>query len=247
LAIDPPPDVPRNRLLALLPAQELAQLWPRLERTELVSRQTLHLPEQRIVNVYFPESGYVSRLAPMDDGDFAEIGLIGPEGMVGMSVLHGDDQDSFEMMVQVPGTALRLDVALFHDALERLPSLRPLLLRYTLAHFEQVARTAACNGRHAIEQRLARWLLMSHDRVEGDGFPMTHEFMAMMLGIRRAGVTTAAGVLQRAGMIRYSRGQMEIMDRAGLEASACECYGMARRAMDRLVSDGGPAKRPYWG
>jgi CRP-like cAMP-binding protein len=127
-----------------------------------------------------------------------------------------------------------------------MPSLRTVLHRYALAHFEQVARSAACNGRHNIEQRLARWLLMAHDRVEGDEFPMTHEFLSMMLGVRRAGITVAAGTLQKAGLIRYERGRMAITDRPGLEAASCECYGIARRASDRLLGPPAGADRPYW-
>src|SRR3954452_4510715 len=117
---------------------------------------------------------------------------------------------------------------------DRIPALRTLLLRYALVHQEQVARTAACNGRHHIDQRLARWLLMAHDRAEGDDFPMTHEFLSMMLGVRRAGVTVSAGSLSKAGFIRYERGRIEVTDRPGLESVACECYGIVRRASDRL-------------
>jgi CRP-like cAMP-binding protein len=138
-------------------------------------------------------------------------------------------------MVQCPGTALRMDAAAFRGELGHTPALRTLLLRYALVHHGQVARTAACNGRHHTEQRLARWLLMAHDRAEGDAFPMTHEFLSMMLGVRRAGVTVAAGVLQRAGFIRYDRGRMKVTDRPGLEAASCECYGVVRRAYDRLL------------
>lgn len=226
---------PRNRLLAALPPDDLARLWPQLQPVELVFHKTLQKPEEPITAVLFPETGYVSQLAPLEDGDSAEIGLIGPEGMTGLALLLGGDRDNFELLVQVPGTALRMEARAFREALEQMPTLRTVLNRYTLAHFEQVARTAACNGRHQLEQRLVRWLLMSHDRVEGDEFPMTHEFMSMMLGVRRAGVTVAAGVLQKAGLIRYGRGRVEITDRPGLENVACECYGIARRAQDQLL------------
>jgi CRP-like cAMP-binding protein len=237
---------PRNRLLAAVPPGDLARLWPRLQPVELALRQVLHAPEEPVTAVYFPESGYISRLAPMDDGDSAEVGLIGPEGLDGLAVLLGGDSDSFETMVQAPGTALRIDATAFREELDRTPSLRTVLHRYALAHFEQVARSAACNGRHVIEQRLARWLLMGHDRVEGDEYPMTHEFLSMMLGVRRAGITVAAGALQKAGLIRYERGRMRITDRPGLEAAACECYGIARRAYDRLLGPPSGANRPYW-
>jgi CRP-like cAMP-binding protein len=243
---DQPIPSPRNRLLAALPAAELARLWPRLERVELEFRKTLYAPEEPIGSVYFPEIGYVSRLAPMDDGDSAEVGLVGPEGMTGMSLLLGADRENFEMLVQVPGTAMRMSAAGFGTALDDIPSLRPLLHRYVLAHFEQVARTGACNGRHHIDQRLARWLLMSHDRVEGDEFQMTHEFISMMLGVRRSGVTIAAGALQKAGLIRYAKGRIAVTDRPGLEAATCECYGMARRAHDNLFGPPTGASGPYW-
>jgi len=243
---DQPAPTPRNRLLAALPPEDLARLWPRLLPVELVFRSTLHAPEEPITAIYFPETGYVSRLAPMEDGDSAEVGLIGPEGMTGLPVLLGGDSDSFESMVQVPGTALRIDAAAFREALDNIPSLRAHLLRYALAHFEQVARTGACNGRHNSEQRLARWLLMAHARVEGDEFPMTHEFLSMMLGVRRAGITVAARTLQRAGLIRYERGRMEITDRPGLEAASCECYGIARRAYDNLLTPSAETNKPYW-
>jgi CRP-like cAMP-binding protein len=243
---DQPIPAPRNRLLAALPAAELARLWPRLERVELEFGKTLYTPEEPISSVYFPETGYLSRLAPMEDGDSAEIGLVGPEGMTGMSLLLGADRENFEMLVQVPGTAMRMGAAGFRAALDDIPSLGPLLHRYVLAHFEQVARTGACNGRHDINQRLARWLLMSHDRVEGDEFPMTHEFMSMMLGVRRAGVTVAASALQKAGLIRYVKGRMVVTDRPGLEAATCECYGMARRAHDSLFGSPTGTSSPYW-
>jgi CRP-like cAMP-binding protein len=232
-----PPDqslpVPRNRLLAALPPDALAAL--RLEPVELVFRETIHAAGEPIASVYFPETGFVSMLASMEDGDAAEVGLIGREGMVGLPVLLGADRAGLEGMVQAPGHALRMDTSAFCEALDRFPALRTLLLRYALVHHGQVARTAACNGRHHTEQRLARWLLMTHDRAEGDSFPMTHEFLGLMLGVRRAGITIAAGLLQKAGFIHYARGQMEITDRAGLESVACECYGIVRHAQDQLL------------
>lgn len=236
----------RNRLLAMLPADEAAHLRSRLQPVELEIRKILQVPEEPIKAIYFPEAGYCSRLAPMDDGDSAELGLIGNEGMVGMSSLLGADHDSFEIMVQVSGTALRMEMGAFHEELERLPAFRSVLLRFALAHFEQVARTGACNGRHNIDQRLGRWLLMAHDRVGEDSFPMTHEFLSMMLGVRRAGITVAAGALQKAGLIRYERGWIAILDRPGLEAATCECYGMVRRAEERLFGLPSGVTRPYW-
>jgi CRP-like cAMP-binding protein len=242
---DKPIPKPRNRLLAALPAAELAQLWPRFEPVELELRQVLHLPEQPIGTVYFPESGWISMVAALEDGDTAEVGLVGREGMAGLPILHEDTLSDLEAMVQQPGKALRLSSADFRIELDRLPTFRTLLLRYSLAQHMQVARTAACNGRHAVDQRLARWLLMAHDRSDGDSFAMTHEFLGMMLGIRRAGVTVAAGMLQQAGLIRYTRGQMLVADRPGLESAACECYGISRRAFDRLFHPDAGARDGY--
>ncbi|MBL6459127.1 Crp/Fnr family transcriptional regulator [Belnapia sp. T6] len=244
----PDPSLPhtRNRLLAALSPEDLSRLWPRLEPVELGLREILQEPEKPITAVYFPETSWASMLAYMEDGDAAEVGLIGREGMVGLPVLLGGDSDDLEAMVQCAGTALRMDAAAFREAVETIPALRTLLLRYALAHHGQVARTAACNGRHHTDQRLARWLLMAHDRAEGDEFPMTHEFLSMMLGVRRAGVTVTAIALQKAELICYGRGRIEITDRPGLEAASCECYGVARRAYDSLIGPPPGATRPYW-
>ena len=184
-------------------------------------------------------------LAYLEDGDAAEVGLVGREGMIGLPVLLDADADDLEGVVQCPGTALRMTARHLTEALEAHPELRTLLLRYALVHHSQVARTAACNGRHGLEQRLARWLLMGHDRAEGDTYPMTHEFLSMMLGVRRAGVTVAAGVLQKAGFIRYAAGRMEITDRPGLESATCECYGIVRRLSERQFGLPPGAKSRY--
>jgi CRP-like cAMP-binding protein len=228
-----------------LPPDDLARLRPRLEAVELPLRHVLHAPGEPIEAVYFPETGYVSMLAYMEDGDAAEVGLAGHEGLVGLPVLLGADHDDIEAMVQSPGTALRMDAQAFRDEMEHIPAFRTLLLRYALVHHGQVARTAACNGRHHINDRLARWLLMAHDRAEGDEYPMTHEFLSMMLGVRRAGVTVAAGALQKADFIRYGRGRIEITDRPSLESVACECYGIVRRAQDQLLGLPGGATGVY--
>jgi CRP-like cAMP-binding protein len=234
----------RNRLLRALPPEDLTALWPRLEPVDLELKQVVQLPEVPVDAVYFPETGWFSMVATLEDGDGAEVGLLGYEGMMGLPLLLDDDRDDLEGMVQCPGTGLRLPAADFREALEQLPNLRRLLNRYALVHHGQVARTAACNGRHDVAQRLARWLLMAHDRAEGDTYPMTHEFLSMMLGVRRAGVSTAASVLQKAGLIRYGAGRMTITDRPGLENSSCECYGVQRRASERLFGlDGNRA--PY--
>ena len=226
---------PCNGLLAALAPGDLAELWPGLKPVALTLRQILQVPEEPIDAVYFPESGWISMLALLADGGAAEIGIIGREGMVGLPLLYGAETSSVEAMVQGPGTALRLSAAAFREALERLPTLRPLLLRYALAFHEQVAQTSACNGRHSLEQRLARWLLIAHDRAEGDDFPITHAFLSTMLGVRRSGVTVAAQLFQRAGYVRYSQGHIAITDRPGLEAASCECYATVRRRFAHLL------------
>jgi CRP-like cAMP-binding protein len=232
---DQPTPAPRNRLLAALPPEDLALLWPRLEAVKLPFRKVLHALGEPITAVHFPVAGYVSMLAHLNDGDAAEVGMVGSEGMVGLPLLLGADRDGLEALVQAPGAALRIGATAFRESLEDIPALRSLLLRYALIHHGQVVRTAACNGRHYIEQRLARWLLMAHDRTEGDSFPMTHEFFGTMLGVRRSGVSIAAGQLQKAGFIRYERGRIEVTDRPGLESVACECYCIARRTSDELL------------
>ena len=186
----------------------------------------------------FPESGMVSLLATLDDGEQIEVGIAGREGLVGLPLVFGDDRSLVEARVQMEGTALRIGAAAFRDEMEQSDALRTLLLRYALAFHAQITLSAACNARHAIEQRLARWLLIAHDRVEANDFPMTHEFISMMLGVRRPGVTIAAGILQKAGLIHYARGRMAVTDRPGLEATSCECYHTAWREFARLLGAG---------
>jgi CRP-like cAMP-binding protein len=218
-----------------LPPGDLARLWPRLEPVEFSLRQILHAPNEPILAAYFPETCWISMLATLDGGDAAEVGIVGREGMVGLPLLYGTDRGPNEAMCQGNGIALRLPATALREEMDRSPALRGVLLRYAMAFLVQVTQTAACNGRHLLEQRLARWMLIAHDRAGGDDFPMTHEFLAMMLGVRRAGVTVAAGALQRAGLIRYDRGRIAVSDRRGLEAAACECYGAVRREFRRLL------------
>ena len=229
---------PRNRLLAALPAEDMDRLRPRLEPVEVTLRQIIQVPDEPITAVYFPESGWVSMVALLVDGSSVEVGIIGFEGMVGVPVLLGSDRSPTEGMIQAPGTLLRLSADVFREELDRSTALRTRLLRYALAFQVQVTQTAACNGHHALEQRLARWLLIAHDRVEGDDFPMTQEFLAMMLCVHRPGVTIAARLFQQAGLIRYNSGRITIMDRAGLEAAACECHGVVAREFQRLLDPG---------
>ena len=228
------PDV-RNRLLAALPPDDFALLAGSLRPVDLELRQVLHEPDQPVAAVHFPEGGMVSMIAALEDGALQEVGLVGREGVVGLAVVLGDDSPPIEALVQGAGTALRMPAAGLRAAFDSSPSLRATLLRYAHAFHLQVTRTAACNGRHALEERLARWLLMAHDRAGGDRFPMTQEFIAMMLGVRRAGVSVAAGILRQAGVVGYARGCMTVLDRPGLEAASCDCYRAVQRHFDRLL------------
>ena len=232
------PSPVRNGLLAALPPEELERLRPRLRAVELPFDQTLFPADGVVEAVLFPEGGMVSLLATLEGGEQVEVGIVGREGLIGLPLVFGDDRSLVEARVQMEGTALRMDAAAFRDAMEASAALRLVLNRYALAFQAQVTMTAACNARHAIEQRLARWLLIAHDRAGTDEFPMTHEFVSLMLGVRRPGVSIAAGVLQKAGLIRYARGQMEVTDRPGLEAASCECYHVARREFARLLGTG---------
>jgi CRP-like cAMP-binding protein len=234
-ALQLPVPTPANHLLAALPAEDLIWLWPQFERVELELRHVLIRPEEPIKAVYFPESGWASMLVVLVDGRSAEVGIVGSEGMVGVPLLLGSDSSTVESIIQAAGTMLRLGTDAFRLALEHSPALRTHLLRYALAFQQQVTQTAACNGHHALDQRMARWLLMAHDRCGGDTFPMTQEFLAMMLCVHRPGVTVAARLFQQAGLIRYSHGHMEVTDREGLESASCECYGVVRRQFDRLL------------
>ena len=228
-----------NGLLAALPPEDLTRLRPKLQSVELPFDQTLFPADGALDAVLFPESGMVSLLATLDDGEQVEVGIAGREGLIGLPLVFGDDRSLVEARVQLEGTALRLGAAALRAAMDESAALRTLLKRYALALHAQVALTAACNARHAIEQRLARWMLIAHDRADGDEFTMTHEFISMMLGVRRPGVSLAAGVLQKAGLIQYARGRMAVTDRLGLEAASCECYHTSRREFRRLLGTGG--------
>jgi CRP-like cAMP-binding protein len=225
----------RNGLLAALPPDDFALLAPSLRPVRLDLKQTLHEPERPIEAVYFLEAGMVSLLARLEDGVAQEVGIVGREGVVGLAVALGAESVGTEAMVQADGAALRVDADELRMAFERSAALRALLLRYAQALHAQVTQTAACNGRHTVDERLARWMLMAHDRADGDEFVMTQEFMAIMLGVRRAGVSVAAGILQKAGLIGHTYGRVIILDRAGLEAASCECYAAVRRQFERLL------------
>jgi len=198
-------------------------------------RRPLYDADQPVEFVHFIESGVGSLVLTLANGQAAEAGTIGNEGFVGLPVLLGDDRAPTSVYIQVPGAGLRMRAQTFRDELERSAPMRAAMLRYAHAFFNQVAQSAACANFHSLGQRCCRWLLMTQDRMQSDEFLLTQEFLAMMLGVRRAGVSGAAGALQQAGLIRYKRGQVTIIDRRGLEDRACECYAVSKREFDRLL------------
>jgi len=213
----------RNRILAALPPEDFDRFSP-LQPVSLSLRQVIHDVSSPIEHVYFVEQGVGSVLTIMADNSAIEVGMIGSEGMVGVSAVFGSATSGQHVIVQVPGTALRMDTARCKAAFDESAAVRMAVLRFATALINLSAQTAACNRLHSIEQRFARWLLMAHDRSQSDIMPMTHEFLASMLGVRRAGVTVTAGEMQRSGLIRYHHGQITIRDGDGLQATACECY-----------------------
>lgn len=214
----------RNRILTALPEDEFKLLTENLHYVELALGESLHRAGEPIENVFFVESGFISALTMLSDGAPLEIGLIGAEGVAGVSVILGATNSYSETMCQTGGGAFRIGVAALKDIVARAPHLRDLLLRYTHVFHVQVAQTAACNAHHELGQRLARWLLAAHDRSGVPELSLTQDLIAVMLGVRRSTVSIAASTLQKAGVIRYQHGRITILDRIGLEDAACECY-----------------------
>lgn len=224
-----------NRLLVALAAENLDPLRPHFQPVSLPHKQTLSKPGTPIEHVYFVQQGMVSLVQPLENGAMIEVGMIGNEGFVGVPVLLGAESSPLEAMVQIPGSALRMQASAFREEVTRRSTLLALLLRYVQALHIQVSLSAACNGRHTLPERLARWLLTARDRTTSDELPLSHEFLSMMLGVRRAGVTVAVGTLKTAGLIRNSNGRVTIIDRQGLEAASCECYRTVRNEYERLL------------
>jgi CRP-like cAMP-binding protein len=228
-------DVPRNRLLAALPREEVEQLLPSLTHLDLPTGMIVYEPQTRITDVYFVLSGIVSMVSEMGEGT-VEVGTVGCEGMTGLPIVLDADTMPSRAFVQVPGDAYKMDANDLRRAMENSPTLRRLLYRYVLALYDQTAQHAACNRLHGLEERCARWLLMTHDRVVGDVLPLKQQFLAEMLGVHRPAVTLAAGALQKAGIIRYSRGKVTVLDRTALENASCECYAIVTRRAEELLS-----------
>ena len=219
---------PANSLLAALPRQDYERMRDELEPVNLVYGEVLYEPGERVRHVYFPGDVHVSLLVVLDRSSALEVGLVGREGMIGMPLALGVEECPVRALVQGSGTALRMKAAAFREELARSAPLQREVYRYAHAKLVQARQTAACNRFHEVQARLARWLLMTRDRVGSDHFHLTHEFLADMLGVRRAGVTTAATILQRKKLISYRRGHISVLDRAGLAAAACPCYGVVR-------------------
>jgi CRP-like cAMP-binding protein len=225
-----------NRLLALLDSDTRQRMLPALTLISCELGRVLFEPNRVITHIYFPLTVVTSVLSEMTDGTTVEVATVGREGMVGLPIFLGDETTFLRTIAQIPGTALSMGRIDFLNLVEdKTSGLRRILLRYTQALFSQLAQQSACNRSHNMEERCARWILMTQDRVGHDEFPLTQEFLAFMLGARRASVTLAAGILARAGLIQYTRGKIQVLDRGRLEEASCECYGIIQREYERLI------------
>jgi CRP-like cAMP-binding protein len=224
-----------NRLVAGLPRKERKRMLDHCETADLAFGEILSERDKPFSHVYFPLTGFVSLVATLSGHPPLEMGLIGNEGMLGATVILGVNAAPLRAVVQGAGTALRISTSDFRQDLAESPALQRTLNRYLYVMMAQLSQTAACNHFHEIEPRLARWLLMTHDRAHADHFHLTHEFLADMLGVRRSGITVAAGALQNKNLIGYTRGEISILDRAGLEAASCECYEAVNKNYSQLL------------
>jgi len=227
----------QNHLLAALPEADFARLAQHLELVTLPLGEVLYEPGGRMPHAFFPTTGIVSLHYVMESGASAESAGVGNEGVVGIALFMGGDSTPSSAVVQTAGHAYRLESRLLKQEFNRAGPIQHLLLRYTQALITQMIQTAACNRHHTVEQQLCRWLLLTLDRVPSHELVMTQELVASMLGVRREGITEAAGGLQRAGFIRYRRGHIAVLERAGLEARTCECYAVVKKELARLLAD----------
>ena len=227
----------QNRLLSALPKHELAQLAEHLQLVPMLLGEMLYEPGEQLQYAFFPTTAIVSLQYVMESGASSESAGVGNEGVVGISLFMGGDTTSSSAVVQTAGHAYRLERRLIKKEFERGGFMQRLMLRYTQALMTQMSQTAACNRHHSLEQRLSRWLLLTLDRVSTSEFVVTHELVASMLGVRREGVSEAAGKLQNAGYIRYRRGHIAVLEREGLESRTCECYQVVKKEMSRLLDD----------
>ncbi len=236
----------QNHLLAALPAQEYTLLSPNLELVSMPLGKVLYESGDELNHVYFPTNSIVSLLYVMLDGASAEIGVVGNEGIIGVALFMGGETMPNRAVVQSAGYAFRLKGQLLKLEFNRSGELQHLLLRYTQALLTQMAQTAVCNRHHSLDQQLCRWLLLSLDRLTSNELVMTQELIANMLGVRREGVTEAAGKLQKAGLITYQRGHITVIDRPGLEARSCECYSVVKHEFDRLLPEVAPRLKGHF-
>jgi CRP-like cAMP-binding protein len=230
-------DPKENQLLAALPTMEWQRWLPQFEGVELPLGQVLYESGSTLSHVYFPTTAIVSLLYVMEDGASAEIAVVGYEGVVGIALFMGGESTPSRAVVQSAGQGFRLRAQAIREESTRAGPVLHLLLRYTQALITQMAQTAVCNRHHSLDQQLCRWLLLSLDRLRGDELVMTQELIANMLGVRREGVTEAARSLQQAGLIRYARGRIAVLDRPGLEKRTCECYAVVKKEYDRLLPE----------
>lgn len=228
------PTPPANHLLAALPAEDFSAFGREIETVTLRAGEVVHRRHRSIRQVFFPQSTVISSVI-MSDNKESEIATVGQEGMIGVSLLLGDDVSYVRSFAQIEGDAYRMNAEAFQELAARNPAWQSMLHRYTIALLNQTAQYSACNTLHPVEKRLSRWLLIFHDRVASDSFPLKQRFLADMLSVRRATVTEIAGKLQKAGLITYSRGKMTILKRSGLEARSCECYRLVRQEYQRLL------------
>jgi CRP-like cAMP-binding protein len=224
-----------NRLLGMLPERDLRQSLAACETVELAVGDVLYAPTELLGHVYFPVDSFIALIMPVDGSASLEVGLVGNEGMLGIPLALGADVSPVRALVLGAGSALRMDAALFCSELGRNRALQRVILRYIFVHLSQLAQAAVCTRFHVVEARLARWLLMTQDRAHANAFHVTQELLALMLGVRRVGVTKAARSLQNRGLIHYNRGDIAVLDRRSLEAASCGCYAADRESYDRAL------------
>lgn len=226
---------PENRLLARLPQKEYERLLPMFRSIPMIFKDVLSEARAAIEHVYFPSSGVVSAITGMQGGASIEVATIGKEGMVGVMAFVGAEESPHRQIIQVPGEALRMDVKTFRAETAKDGPFRQVMTLYATAFHYQISQAIACNGLHTIQRRCCRWILMTHDRAGSDEFPLTHEFLSHMLGVRRVSVTDVLKPLQEAGWIRTRRGKVTVLDRKGLQKAACECYQIVNDEFERLL------------
>jgi CRP-like cAMP-binding protein len=232
----------KNLLLSNIPAKERKRLEPFLEPVTMKFKDAINEKDKPIRHVYFPINFVTSTVIEMEGGEIVEVGVVGNEGLLGIELFLKEERTNTATFAQIPGEGLRMSAADFKkQVMDTGGTLRDLLHHYTHAFMSQISQTAACNRSHPLDQRLCRWILMSHNRVQNDEFPLTQEFMGHMLGVRRPTVSTTANILQKAGLISYSRGRLKVLDRAGLENGTCECYWTIVRLFDRIYGKTWPS------